>query len=203
MFTGWRIIPEVAQRIALGLVVLGLTILGAAPTRAQVEGEWSLAVFGAVMTDNVWEDTMLPWELEFIDAQMVGVVLAYQIPMSNPRWQWGFELQAMAHLGKQDHLEFNIPLVLRYEPRRPWIKTIDSYGFGIGWSHATQIPETEIARHGASRRGLIYWMAEVEFETRRPDRTVFLRLHHRSDAFGLLEPEAGSNAIGLGIRHAF
>lgn len=72
-----------------------------------------------------------------------------------------------------------------------------------GGAHATALPQVEINNDGATRRNLIYWLFEVEFATRRPGDRVFLRLHHRSDAFGLLDPPAGSNAVVVGLRRSF
>ena len=80
---------------------------------------------------------------------------------------------------------------------------IESFAFGLGGSHTTEVPQVEIDTNDGSRRNLIYWMLETEFQTGTPGNTLFFRIHHRSDAWGLLEPEGGSNALALGFRRVF
>ena len=83
------------------------------------------------------------------------------------------------------------------------MERLDSLAFGLGMSHTTEVPIVEIETRGGSRRNLIYWMLESEFATSDPARRWFVRIHHRSDAWGTLEPEGGSNAIAIGIRQDF
>jgi hypothetical protein len=47
---------------------------------------------------------------------------------------------------------------------------------------------------------MLYWMLEAEFGPRDAQRSVFLRLHHRSNAYGLFAEAGGSNVMVLGLR---
>ncbi len=164
---------------------------------------WTVTVFGGVLTDSDWQYAALPWQVEFVDSQIAGVAFGREWRLRDPRWTIGFEAQAVQHFGRQDHFEFNMPGVLRYHPRNPIPSRLESLAFALGVSHASEIPQIEIDRGGASRHTLVYWMAELEFGSHRSDTTWMIRLHHRSDAFGLLEPGSGSNAIVLGVRYPF
>ena len=174
----------------------------ATPLAAQ-QGAWTGAVFGGVLTSNDFEEVFQPNQIDFVDSQIAGVILGYELRLPDDRWTLGAELQVVKHFGIQTHTEINVPVVLRYHPRNPWPRPLESVAFGIGGSHATALPQVEINNDGATRRNLIYWLFEVEFTTPQPSDTVFLRLHHRSDAFGLLDPPAGSNAVVFGLRRAF
>ncbi|MDJ0640118.1 MAG: hypothetical protein QNJ20_14905 [Paracoccaceae bacterium] len=183
-------------------LVIPLCLIATASLAEGDEG-WSVTVFGGVLTDNDWQYAVQPWEVEFVDSRFVGVAFGREWRLGDPRWTIGFEAQAVQHFGRQDHLEFNLPAVLRYHPRNPIPARLESLAFGLGVSHASELAQVEIERQGASRHNLVYWMAELEFSTGRADTTWMIRLHHRSDAFGLLEPATGSNAIAFGIRRAF
>ncbi len=54
----------------------------------------------------------------------------------------------------QDHWEFNLPIVARWEAF-PWDDVIDtSLAFGIGPSYASEIPKVEVANGGTVNGGL-------------------------------------------------
>ena len=183
-------------------IVIALVCAWATPMTAQ-QGEWTAAVFGGVMTSNAFEEVFQPNKINFVDSQIAGVILGYELRLPDDRWTLGAEVQVAKHFGLQHHTEINLPVVLRYHPKKPWPRPLESVAFGIGGSHATALPQVEIDNDGATRRNLIYWLFEVEFATPQPRDTMFLRLHHRSDAFGLLTPSAGSNAVVFGLRRSF
>ncbi|MEM8870338.1 MAG: hypothetical protein AAGE38_08045, partial [Pseudomonadota bacterium] len=123
---------------------------------------WSLTGFAGVMTDNVWEESIQPWETEFLDSYLIGLGLRRDWPVAGSnRYFIGIEGQTVAHFGDQTHLEFNAPVVLSYRPQGRWSGPVDVLSFGLGLSYASEIPQTEINRDGASQRLMIYWMAEV------------------------------------------
>ena len=64
-------------------------------------------------------------------------------------------------------------------------------------------PEIEVEMRGESQRNLIYWMLETEFKTKDPRNRWFFRVHHRSDAWGTMDKEGGSNALVFGFRRSF
>ncbi len=108
------------------------------------------------------------------------------------------------HFGDQTHWEFNLPIIARWETF-PWDNVIDtSLAWGIGPSYASETPAAEVAREGESQRWLVYWLGELELGL--PGQrgwTALVRVHHRSEAFGLIADEGGSNALTVGLRRRF
>jgi hypothetical protein len=161
---------------------------------------WSHTGYVGVMTeDRVEQFSDGP---ELAGNQLIGYAIAYDRPL-NRFWSVGFELQATYHFGDQEYYEFGLPLTVRYRPEAPWINAVESFAFGLGMSHATKVPDVEVETRGGSRRNLIYWMLEAEFATNDPTLSWFARIHHRSDAWGTLKPEGGSNALAFGLRKDF
>lgn len=155
------------------------------------------------MTDQVWEDIFLnPVGLTFRDARIVGVAATWMWDAPVTRLSWGVEVQAAKWFGRQTNLEANLLGVLRYTPAQQ-IGPIRSLAFGIGPSLASEIPAEEFARNGTGRRGLVYWMGEVEFGRSESNLRGFARIHHRSNAYGLLGAQTGSNSLVVGMRRAF
>ena len=191
--------PKYRKRFAILALAIGL----AAHAPASAEGRWHATGFAGTMTKREWEKVFDPRTLEFAGSGLIGLALGWDRPIGDSRFSIGFEAQAVGHFGRQDHLEFNLPLVLRYTPPQPRPLRFKSVAFGIGPSHATKIPQVEIDRHGESQRDLIYWMAEVEFTRPQPDQSLYFRLHHRSDGFGYYEVNSGSTGLVLGWRKAF
>lgn len=142
--------------------------------------------------------------VEVTDSGLAGVVLAWDRPLArDPRWSLGFEFQVNTHFGDNDLLEFALPATIRFSPARPWWSRIDSYAFGLGLSLTDEVPSVEVDTYGASQTALVYLMAETAFDVGGPDDTVFLRIHHRSDGYGLFETDSGSNALTIGYRRSF
>ena len=106
----------------------------------------------------------------------------------------------MSQFGDQNHMEFNIPAVLRYDLPQP-LPILRSVAFLLGMSYATEVPDYEVATRGESQQLMAYWAMEAEFGPADSRNSVFTRLHHRSGAFGTVADEGGSNAIVLGLRH--
>lgn len=141
-----------------------------------------------------------PGKTEFDNNNLAGFALAYEHRIANTRWSVGFELQITQHFGSQEYLEIGLPATVRYRPKKSWLKSVESFAFGLGGSHTTEVPFVEIETRGGSRRNLIYWMLETEFQANKLGDSWFFRIHHRSDAWGLLKPEGGSNALAIWFR---
>lgn len=176
--------------------------LAASPAVAQgPAGGWQVSVFGGVPVSNNWEDVFArPGDLEFRDAGMIG--LAYGREWAT-RWRGvslGLEGQIVKYFGEQDHVELNLPASLRYSFEGPVLRSV---AFGLGLSHATEVPAIEVANKGGSERTMLYWMIESEFGARQSDRSLYARLHHRSTGYGLFGDEGGFNALVLGYRLRF
>lgn len=152
-------------------------------------------LFTGVMVENDFQDAFTPWELKPDEPGFIGVAQSYDL---GTRWGLDFEVEAqiVRHFGRQDHWEVNAPVIARYQ----FGGIVDSVAWGIGASYASAAPDFERTRNGNAQQGLIYWVAEVAFDAPADMPQPLIRLHHRSNGFGLVGPDGGSNAIAIGVR---
>lgn len=155
------------------------------------------------MTTNGFDEVLNPNVLDYADNNFAGIILGYEVPIGDGRFSLGAEAQINQHFGGQEYLEFVIPATIRYSPKDPWVSFFDSFAFGLGLSYTADTPESEIARRGDSQRALVYFSLEAAFDVGQSGNDLFLRLHHRSDGYGLFETDTGSNAYALGFRKVF
>lgn len=168
------------------------------------DGTWYWAVHAGAMTNGRAAEALDPTRTGFVDNYLAGFVLGYDHQIGDSRFSIGTELQANVHFGNQGFYEFVIPIAVRYHPNESWWGAFDSFAFGLGMSHYSEIAEVESDNYdGQSRRNLIYWYLEVEFAELRPNDNLFARLHHRSNGYDTLEPNGGSNALVIGFRRKF
>ncbi|WP_299649220.1 hypothetical protein [uncultured Tateyamaria sp.] len=170
---------------------------------AQAERNRYYTGFVGIMTENRWHDVVTPGRLELADSALIGFGLGWDRQIGTSRFSYGFELQALRHFGRQDHFEVNLPIVMRYRPENPVPQALTSVAFGLGVSHATEIPQVEIDRKGASQQNFFYWMAEAEFALTSLDTSLYFRLHHRSDGYGIYDVDSGSTGLVVGWRKLF
>jgi hypothetical protein len=198
-----RLSRDKVKKFAMA-AVCAATLFGPSVASAEqpARSQWAINGYLGGMLANKAEELVQPWKWQFESYNLAGVSLAYDRPI-NRRWSVGFELQFTGHFGRQEYFEFSLPVTVRYRPDTHWIASIKSLSFGLGGSHASEVPQVEVETRGDSARNMVYWMMEAEFDTKDPDTTWFFRVHHRSDAFGLLEPNTGSNALLLGVRRFF
>jgi hypothetical protein len=188
-----------------GLVGLVLTHVAAAGggSESTKDKPSAIAVFGGLVTNNDWEDALAPWDLEYRESFLAGLAISHRIGRFDHRIDFEIEGQVVRHFGDQDHWEFNLPIVGRWKTF-PWDEVVDtSLAFGIGPSYANEKPPAEVAIEGDSHRLLVYWMAEIEAGPPDRDWSAVIRIHHRSEAFGLVADEGGSNAIVIGFKQRF
>jgi hypothetical protein len=163
----------------------------------------AIIVFGGLMTDNDWEDAFTPWTLDFRDSAFLGLAASHRIGRFDHRLGFEIEGQVVRHFGDQDHWEFNLPIIGRWEAF-PWDEVVDtSLAFGVGPSYASEKPKVEVANDGDSQRLLVYWMMELELGPPDQGWSAIFRLHHRSGAFGLVADEGSSNTMVIGLKQRF
>lgn len=167
------------------------------------EDSWYYTAYGGVLTEGSWVDAININNVKIADARLFGIGVGWQRSIEGSHLSVGIETQAVKHFGRQDHFEFNIPVVARYAADHARPHWITSTAFGLGLSYATEIPQVEIDRKGASRRTYFYWLAEVEFALPDLAANAFFRVHHRSDGFGFFDVDGGSTALVFGWRKEF
>jgi len=75
---------------------------------------------------------------------------------------------------------------------------------GLGPSYATDTPELEVEINEDTSRFLVFWMLELALGLPAyPHVALITRIHHRSDAFGLIADGGGSNALAVGLKWRF
>ena len=172
------------------------------------QAEPRFAVFGGFLTDNPWEDVLLmPWQMEPQRPGLLGLAITHpvgsEIRTRLGPVRFGVEAQLVRHEGLQQHWEVNLPLTVRLDPERRVLGVFDTFAFGIGPSFASRTPSFEMKRgSGKAARNLVYWHLEAEHRL-SDNASIFGRLHHRSDAYGLVGPGASSNALVAGYRWGF
>jgi hypothetical protein len=193
--------PPKASRLVLTLLLLG------PPLARAGDGPWAATVYGArISSQPGWEDIILdPAGTRFVDSYLVTFALAREYAASREgALAIEAEGQVVRHFGEQTHWEFNaIPVSLRWH-RFPWSRRVaTSAAFGLGLSYATELPPVEVELEGESHRLLVYWMMELTAGPVEARWAFSLRIHHRSEAYGLMGDAGGMNAVGFGMRYRF
>ncbi|MEM1130730.1 MAG: hypothetical protein AAGH83_09435 [Pseudomonadota bacterium] len=176
---------------------------GCSATGALAEPRDAVSIFAGQMTEDSWDDIFEePGGIDWEQSWLGGMALSRDWPIYQTGLSFGVEGQALIHAGDQSHLEFNLPVVLRYRlPPNP--VPVSGAAFGIGLSWASEVPEIEVERKGDSQRLLVYWMIELELGRSDWDLLPFLRVHHRSDGESVADFDTGSNAVLAGLRYRF
>jgi hypothetical protein len=193
----------IAMQLAYTIRTVALaSALAAAALPARAEGDWMLTGFAGIMTDDVWEDAIRFWQAQYLRSGLVGVGIGREVAQRGD-FSFGFEGQIVQHFGAQSNFEINLPLTVRYNRPGRLLPAWESAAFGLGISWASEDPATEFARNGAATQVLFYWMAELAFDLPDTDTEFLMRLHHRSDGYGVWEVDSGSNALAIGLRTRF
>lgn len=170
---------------------------------ATAEPVPSISGFAGIQIYNNYNEVLIePWTTDFGDAALAGVAGALDWQLWR-KVSYGIEGQIVGHFGSNSHFAVNfIPLNLRYTPDGEY-GPIRSFAGGLGVSIASDDPSFEIERQGETQTVLAYWYLETAFDGMGPKRDLFLRLHHRSNAYGTFEADGSSNAVVLGVRQRF
>lgn len=179
-------------------------MLGVFPAVALAQ-DFALAVYGGRLTREKWERAVLP-DADFADATILTAAGSWRFfRFFDGKLSCELEVQVGKYVGDQDHWEFNLPILgLRWH-RFPWDDRLaTSLAWGIGPSYATRVPEIELETNdGSSSQWLIYWFGELTLGPPTAGWEILLRLHHRSDGFGFVADDGGSNAVCAGLRYRF
>jgi len=185
--------------------IICLLVLFLPQSVAAESFRYSLSVYGAQMTNNHFEHFLTGKKVETRASYLMAVALAQRLGGWRDQLSYEVEGQLVKHFDLQTHWEFNLLGVLRWE-QFPWDRWLDSsVAFGIGPSWATEKPQIELDNDGTTAQLLVYWMLELAIVpvTSQPQIELFSRIHHRSDVFGLVAEDGGSNALALGVKYRF
>jgi hypothetical protein len=200
--------PSAAMRSALSIGLAVLLTAGAARAEGQVrqvgDRPWAASAFAGFLSTDSWEDVLIrPGDVDFENSYLVGAAVSRRLARFGDEVDLELEAQLVKHVGDQDHVEANIPLIVRWRAF-PWDEHVDtSAAFGLGLSAASETPRVEDANLRSSAPVMAYWMLELEAGAPGSDYQGFIRLHHRSTAFGLFAEDGGSNSVVIGLRRRF
>jgi len=137
--------------------------------------------------------------LHFKDSYLLAATVARRIGKYGDWVSFEIEGQVVKHFKGQDHWEFNGLVAARWE-RFWWDDFLDtSLAFVLGPSFATKKPV--VVPEG---QNLVYWMIELALGLPEYPQTAFItRVHHRSNAFGLVGDDGGSNTLAVGLKYRF
>ena len=185
------------------LAALLACLMGIAPGIVLAQ-DLALAIYGGRLTREKWEGAISP-DADFADAVIVVAAGSWTaLRFFGGNLSCELEAQVGKYFGDQDHWELNLPLLGFRWHRFPWDDHLaTSVAWGIGPSYATRVPEIELETNDDSSRWLIYWFGEMTLGPPTANWEVMLRLHHRSDGFGSVADEGGSNTLGAGVRYRF
>ncbi len=184
-----------AVLIAVQLIVLPGVCLAA---------DYAVAIYAGQLTNEKWEAAIQPGG-DFAEATLVVASASWTIAhWFSERLSVELEGQVGRYFGDQDNWEINLPIVgLRWH-RFPWDDYLaTSFAWGIGPSYATEVPAVEVENNESSSKWLVYWFGELTVAPPATRWEVLFRLHHRSDAFGTVAEDGGSNTLCAGLRYRF
>jgi hypothetical protein len=167
--------------------------------------EWAVSLYGGRVTSEHWDDIMTSDNVQYEDAHLVVLAVDYTLKAYfEEALTLAVEAQIGKYFGDQDHFEFNLPLIVGRWHRFPWQRHLGtSLAWGIGPSYATEVPPVEAEIDGDSARWMVYWFAEFTIGPPQGFWSVLFRLHHRSEAFGLVAENGGANTLAAGLRFCF
>ncbi|MGY6588314.1 MAG: hypothetical protein ACXIUB_08515 [Wenzhouxiangella sp.] len=171
-------------------------------------GDYFVSLYAGRAAEERMLDILTRYNTGFIDSYLVAVAPGMVLGRSE-RLRHDLEGQLVYHWGEQHHWEFNLAYLLRWT-RFPWNHRVNTTaGIGAGVSWATEVPfiEPRAKELGEEESRQLLGYVAIELEFAPPGESPwsgFVRLHHRSDAFGLFhDKRGGSNFITLGTRRYF
>jgi hypothetical protein len=187
----------IGRASVVGLLALALWGTGAAAM------ERTFLVYGGPVTLNDAIEVLSVDGIEYSDATIFGMAGGLRWDLPHPRFRFSMEAQLARYFGSQESWEVNlVPAMIHYVPR-DGIGPLESLGFGLGFSYASEPPAVELARGEETTQEKWYWALEAAFESGNPNREWVLRLHHRSTGFSSIGSGRSTNAVVMGLRQSF
>ena len=174
------------------------------PACGAESGDWAMTIYGGQYTDDSLRyDILANVPITFEDSYIGTVAVSHMFSQPEPAYQWELEGQLARHWGEQNHWEYNLLVIYRWN-RFPWntlLKTTAAIGNGL--SYASEVPPIEDnSTYTGSARLLDYLLLEASFAPPTVDDwALVMRIHHRSGVMGAMDGViGGSNVICAGLR---
>ena len=189
------------SRIMILLCIVDLTI-----GVARADDKWFASLYVGQFSNTALNE-IVRFNTRLESSEVYVLSLGKELTRYKDKLGIEVEGQVGAHSGEQNHMEINAALTLRWHPF-PWDRYVDtSLAFGNGISYAFEDPPLEIreADDEKTSKTLYYILVELAFSVpQRPQWDLFVRIHHRSSVFGLINGLfAASNFVGMGVRYHF
>nr|WP_298249139.1 hypothetical protein [uncultured Halomonas sp.] len=166
---------------------------------------WSFGVHAGRSIDNSVHtgEAFLPWDWDFEDYYLTSAGLRKEVARL---WRHSRVLAEMDLAwvgGDEEYAEAALTPMITWDTF-PWDRTVDTtLAVGAGLSYSSKTTEIDTIDQR--------WMASMIFELEMQPAgwaswSVYTRIHHRSNAFGLFGDESsqtGSNFPSLGVRYYF
>lgn len=215
-----RIIPPSVSRLRrslAGLIALALVLVAAGPAAAwspsaffsSCENDCAFSLFAGDYVEDLLNDMLLlrppPSDWEFTENdQFVGLAFSRRTRLYAGHFTFEPEFGIGQRYGRQSVSEIWGALFLRYQhlPWDPWLPTTFAISTGLNWASEISDVEKERARDGEGDNLMHYLAPEVTFALpNAPDSQLFLRIHHRSGVFGLVnDAHGGAHYSTVGLR---
>jgi hypothetical protein len=194
----------VSKYVIIATIVV-ITITAAFIGKAMAGEDFAVTVYWGRMTDSDSGDTVTGRSV-FIDAYVsVGTLSWTFARYLEDALSFEIEGQIGKWWGDQTHMEFNLPLAIRWS-KFPWNHYVaTSVAYGVGPSYATKEPTANLDNGDSSEKFLAYWFGEIALGPPDSKWAGVFRMHHRSGAFGLIaDPDiSSSNSLAIGLKYRF
>jgi hypothetical protein len=172
-----------------------------------IASEFALTLYSGKYSDDRLGHVLLSKPVEFTDSYVAVAALSKIFTLESRSHQWEVEGQLGKHYDGQDHWEFNILALYRWQ-RFPWNHYLQtSVAIGDGLSYASETPplEAQSTTNEGATRLLNYILVEFTFAPPQVDNWALVaRVHHRSGVYGLFnDVEGGSNVLAAGVKFSF
>ena len=202
--------PGALSRAAAFCLLLALPVLPAVAGERHGLSRHGVSLYGGIAVPSKFTGLFSePFDTEFDDTFLFAAAYSYRIATI---WDH-LDLELEANIGLRsgdggEVGEFNGAFVIRWD-NFPWNDYVyTTLGLAVfGPSYATKITdqEREKSKNGKGSKFLNYFAPEITFaHPDDPDNQAFIRVHHRSGVFGLIDGvSGGSNFLTFGLRFRF
>lgn len=188
--------------------VLALAMPGHVVMAEDKAPEDAIFIFGGRYTDAYFDRSFMPFSASYEDNFALGAGYQHFFAQPLSDWHVGAEVGVAFRGGVVVSGEVWAGAVARYDGFQLGenLRVSPSFTFGLSAiTNSMGIEAQRAAERQADPSVLFYLAPEVSFSrVDNPDTELFLRLHHRSGAWGTLGNMGdGANAQVIGIRHRF